>query len=203
MSMDAPERENSSSSSVNGPSRMSADSAGNTSSPRAGAGAAETAKQTAKSAADSAKQTAKSVFGDAKSAAVDAAEQTASAIGDASASLEDAGQTNLSQATAALASKLHDFSGYLENRSIDNLFDDARRLAARNPGLFIAGGVVLGVALTRFFKASMTSSPVAMGRPQAGFRPRDDGAPDGTGNFTNYEDLHPAARGDGEGRATH
>lgn len=186
--MDAPERENSSSSSVNGPARTST---GNTSSASAASDAAETAKQTAKS-----------IFGDAKSAAVDAAAQTASAIGDASASLEDAGQTNLSQATAALAAKLHELSGYLENRNINDLYDDARRLAARNPGLFIAGGVVLGVALSRFFKASMTSSAPAVGRPQAGFGTPDN-LPEDAGDLANDDDSKPATRGDGEARATH
>jgi hypothetical protein len=182
--MDAPERDNSFSG--NGPSRP-----GTASASRAGSGAAETAKQTAQS-----------VLGDAKRAAVDAADQTASAIGDASASLEDAGQTNLSQATAALASKLHSFSGYLENRSIDDLFNDARRLAERNPGLFIAGGVVLGVALSRFFKASMASSPSERGG-QAAFRSRDAYPGKDMDDIPMDEDLDLAAHGDGDDRATH
>ena len=109
--MDAPEHPNDTSFSGNGPSRPTA----KPSAARAGAEAVETAKQTAQSA-----------LGSAKRMAVDTAEQTASAIGEASASLEDSGQTNLSQATAALASKLRDLSGYIENRSIDDLFDDAR-----------------------------------------------------------------------------
>jgi hypothetical protein len=54
-----------------------------------------------------------------------------------------------------MADRLHGFSDYLENRRIDELFEDARRLAQRNPGLFIAGGVVLGLALSRFLKASV------------------------------------------------
>ena len=185
--MDAPERANDNSFSGNGPSRPT----GTSSSARAGSEAVETAKQTAQS-----------VFGDAKRMAADAAEETASAIGDASASLEGSGQTNLSQATAALASKLHDLSGYLENRSIDDLFGDARRLAARNPGLFIAGGVVLGVVLSRFFKASMTASPAPMERTGAAVRRRGDDTPERMGDSANGQDSDPAQR-DGEGRATH
>lgn len=183
--MDSPQRENSVSGNGPSPPATEASSAGS------GFQAAETAKQTARS-----------VFGDAKRAAVDATEQTASAIGDASASLEDSGQSDLSQATAALASKLHDFSGYLENRSINDLFDDARRLAARNPGLFIAGGVVLGVALSRFFKASMASSSSTRTRSQADFRSRDDAAAEDVRDTEEVaSDL--AGRGDGESRATH
>jgi hypothetical protein len=196
--MDSPQRDNSFSG--NGPNPP----AGEASAARLGSEAAETAKQTAQS-----------VFGDAKRAAVDATERTADAIGDASASLEDSGQSDLSEATAALASKLHDFSGYLENRSINDLFEDARRLAARNPGLFIAGGVVIGVALSRFFKASMASSASAstsssttpsqstMGRREADVPSRDDAAAEDLADIAHDEDSNPAGRGDGEGRATH
>jgi len=187
--MDAPERPSDNSFSGNGPTPPS----GKPSAARAGADAVETAKQAAK-------QTAQSALGNAKRMAVDAAEQTASAIGDASASLEDSGQTNLSQATAALASKLHELSGYIENHTIDDLFDDARRLAARNPGLFIAGGVVLGVALSRFFKASMTSS---MGEPRTAFGSKADERPQEMADLGNDDDSKRAVDGDTVSRATH
>ena len=190
--MDAPERPSDNSFSGNGPTPSS----GKPSAARAGADAVETAKQAAK-------QTAQSALGNAKRMAVDAAEQTASAIGDASASLEDSGQTNLSQATAALASKLHELSGYIENHTIDDLFDDARRLTARNPGLFIAGGVVLGVALSRFFKASMTSSTASMGGPRTAFSSREDERPQEMADLGNDDDSKRAADGDSVSRATH
>ena len=135
--------------------------------------------------------------------AADAAEETASAIGNAAAAFQDSGQAKLSEATAALASKMHGFSSYLENRSVDDLFDDARRLAARNPGLLIAGGVVLGVALSRFFKASMASTPSDMRRGQADYRSPGHEAADDLDDIANDEQANLATRGDGEGRATH
>jgi hypothetical protein len=135
--------------------------------------------------------------------AADEAEETAAAIGNAAAALKDSGQAKLSEATAALASKLRGFSGYLQDRSIDDLLDDARRLAARNPGLLIAGGVVLGVAMSRFFKASMGSTPADPARRQASLRSRDDDAAGDLGDIANDESSDRAARGDGEGRATH
>jgi hypothetical protein len=94
----------------------------------------------------------------AKRSAVDAADETSAAIEDVANALHSSGQTTLSQAAAAMADRLHGFSNYLENRPVDELFEDARRLAQRNPGLFIAGGVVLGLALSRFLKASIQSS---------------------------------------------
>ena len=105
-------------------------------------------------AADATRQ-ARSVFEDAKRTAVDVADDTSAAIEDLANALHSSGQTSLSQGAAAMAERLHGFSDYLENRPIDELFEDARRLAQRNPGLFIAGGVVLGLALSRFLKASI------------------------------------------------
>jgi hypothetical protein len=60
----------------------------------------------------------------------------------------------LSRAAAALSERVRAFSGYLEDRSLEDLVSDARALAQRNPGLFVAGGVALGFALSRFLKAS-------------------------------------------------
>jgi exonuclease VII small subunit len=42
----------------------------------------------------------------------------------------------------------------LREGSIDDLLEDTRRLARRNPALFLAGGVAIGFALSRFIKAS-------------------------------------------------
>lgn len=46
------------------------------------------------------------------------------------------------------------FSTRLREGSIDDLLEDTRRLARRNPALFLAGGVAIGFALSRFIKAS-------------------------------------------------
>ena len=47
----------------------------------------------------------------------------------------------------------------LREGSIDELVDDTRALARRNPGLFIAGGLVAGFVLARFVKASSRRAP--------------------------------------------
>jgi hypothetical protein len=63
---------------------------------------------------------------------------------------------------ADLANRLAGAVGNLATRlregSIDDLVEDTRALARRNPGLFIAGGVVAGFALARFVKASAQRS---------------------------------------------
>lgn len=105
-------------------------------------------------AAQSAKRQAESAFSDAKHTAAAAAGNTSAAIDSAAAALADSGQQNLSQLAQSMSQRLSEFAGYLEQRSVNELMSDAGNIAKRNPGLFIAGGVVLGIALSRFLKAS-------------------------------------------------
>jgi len=59
---------------------------------------------------------------------------------------------------AELASRLAGTVGNLATRlregSFDDLADDTRAFARRNPGLFLAGGLAAGFVLARFVKAS-------------------------------------------------
>ena len=107
------------------------------------AGAAREAVSAAKQQAESLRRDASSVAG-----------ETSDAIDDAAAALESSGHETLSQAAAALSEHVQAFAGYLEDRKLEDLVGDARHLAQRNPGLFIAGGVALGFVLSRFLKAS-------------------------------------------------
>jgi exonuclease VII small subunit len=76
---------------------------------------------------------------------------------------------DIAQALERAASQLEDPLGAYANRaaagvgnlatrlregSIDELIEDTRQLARRNPALFIAGGVAIGFVLSRFIKAS-------------------------------------------------
>ena len=64
---------------------------------------------------------------------------------------------------ADLANRLSATVGNLATRlregSIDDLVDDTRAFARRNPSLFIAGGLVAGFVLARFMKASSQRAP--------------------------------------------
>lgn len=72
---------------------------------------------------------------------------------------------------ADLANRLANTVGNLATRlregSIDDLLDDTRSLARRNPGLFIAGGVLAGFALARFAKASARRTETLSGSDDA------------------------------------
>lgn len=97
-----------------------------------------------------------------KSTAADTAASASEVLEHAADDFSQHGQETLARATQMLAGKLSDLSGQLQNRSLDDLAQDAISLARRNPGLFVAGGVALGVALSRFFKASSPSSTGGM-----------------------------------------
>jgi hypothetical protein len=56
--------------------------------------------------------------------------------------------------TEQLASNLKNFADSLRNRSIEQLIDDTRRAARRNPELFFLGSIAAGVVLARFLKSS-------------------------------------------------
>jgi hypothetical protein len=58
-----------------------------------------------------------------------------------------------------IASTVGNLATRLREGSIDDLVADTRALARRNPGLFIAGGVLAGFVLARFAKASAHRAP--------------------------------------------
>ncbi|HKU15610.1 MAG TPA: hypothetical protein VJQ52_14535 [Steroidobacteraceae bacterium] len=60
----------------------------------------------------------------------------------------------LAELTSRLATTVGNLATRLREGSIDDLVEDTRALARRNPGLFVAGGLLAGFALARFVKAS-------------------------------------------------
>lgn len=89
-----------------------------------------------------------------KSAAAESAASTSDVLEHAAEDFSAHGQETLARTTGMLAGQLSQLAEQLERRSLDDLSQEAMRLARRNPGLFLAGGVALGIALSRFFKAS-------------------------------------------------
>ena len=58
-----------------------------------------------------------------------------------------------------IASTVGNLATRLREGSVDELLEETRSLARRNPGLFIAGGVIAGFVLARFVKASARRAP--------------------------------------------
>lgn len=160
------------------------------------AGADERLKASGQQALDSARDEARTRLERGKDTATESVGRTADALQRTADSLAEEGQDGLAQAMSVLARNLSELADGIEHRSLDDLSREARRLARENPALFIAGGVAIGVALTRFFKASATSPAEGVygseavtvpgeGRPAAGpaATGRTPGSP-GTGAST-------------------
>lgn len=81
-------------------------------------------------------------------------DDVAEAVGTAASELSQLEHENLADYANRLSSSLSDLSGKLRDKSVDELAGDVRRLAARNPALFLLGSVAVGLGLSRFAKAS-------------------------------------------------
>ena len=101
-----------------------------------------------------AKHEAEARLEDGKTQAATAASTASHAMDDAASTLANEGYDTLAEAVSFLADRLGSLGRNIESRSVNDLARDAQALARRNPALFIAGGVAIGIALSRFFKAS-------------------------------------------------
>jgi hypothetical protein len=92
-----------------------------------------------------------------KRVAADQIDELAHALGRAGEQL-DQSQPTLAAYANQIASGVSNLATRLRDDSVEELLDDARQAARRNPGLFLLGGFALGVALARFLKASERST---------------------------------------------
>jgi hypothetical protein len=88
-----------------------------------------------------------------KRSAADRVEGIAQALERTGAQFSD-NEPTLAQLASRLSTTVGNLATRLREGSIEDLVEDTRALARRNPGLFIAGGLVAGFALARFVKAS-------------------------------------------------
>jgi hypothetical protein len=88
-----------------------------------------------------------------KRSAADRVEGIAQALERTGAQFSD-NEPTLAQLANRLSSTVGNLATRLREGSIEDLVEDTRMLARRNPGLFIAGGLLAGFALARFVKAS-------------------------------------------------
>jgi hypothetical protein len=111
-------------------------------------------REAGKAGAAAAGDAARARLDQGRRTASDAASGTARALDEAASSLSAQDHESLARVTSSLAEQLSRFASSLEQRNIDELSREARRVAREHPGLFIAGGAALGLALGRFFRAS-------------------------------------------------
>lgn len=103
-----------------------------------------------------------------KRRAADHVEEVANALGRASEQLEN--QPTLAGYAGEMAQSVGNLATRLRDGSVEQIIDDTRMLARRNPALFIFGSFAAGIALARFLKASgrSTSMDESMGQRSMG-----------------------------------
>lgn len=130
-----------------------------------GDAAADRIRQAGQDAASDVTAQARAQLDRGRSTAADTVASTSEVLDHTADDLRAHGQETLAQATTALAGQLSTLARRLEQSSVEELTRDARELARRNPGLFVAGGVAIGLALGRFFRASSPSATSTTGTP--------------------------------------
>ena len=103
---------------------------------------------------DKAKSIGREQVESGKQAAASQTEKVVNVIEQAASQLRDSNLRTLADYTSEIGSSIKSFSDGLQNRSVDELVSDIRDMARRNPTAFILGSVVLGIGISRFFKAS-------------------------------------------------
>jgi hypothetical protein len=87
-----------------------------------------------------------------KGAAAGTIDQLADVVDKAGGDLE--GSPTLSRYASELSGSMHGLAERLRSRSIDDMAADVRSLARRNPTVFIAGSIAIGLLGARFLKAT-------------------------------------------------
>lgn len=86
--------------------------------------------------------------------AAEEANTLSEAIDAAAANLDDNDRHGLASYAREMSGLLTKAASQIEDRSIEELAHDAKRLARNNPSMFMLGSVAVGFGLSRFFKAS-------------------------------------------------
>ncbi len=115
---------------------------------------ADTATSTAKDLASQATDKAKAVASDHKATAADALSDVADALETSSESLRDNDHDAFARYAGQAAEQVSQFQASIRDKSVGQLMDEAERFARREPGLFVGGAFLLGIAGARFLKAS-------------------------------------------------
>jgi hypothetical protein len=115
---------------------------------------ADTLKGKAIEVAEQIKARGKDQLEAGKKTAAQGVEQLAGALDQATESLQRGEQQSLAGYAQDLAASVRSLAANLRERSLDDLVGDTQALARRNPTMFFFGSVAVGIALSRFLKAS-------------------------------------------------
>ena len=103
---------------------------------------------------DKAKTAGREQFESGKQITASQAEKIADVVDHASSQLKENNLQTLADYASELGATIKNFSEGLHNRSVDDLLVEIREIARRNPTAFLLGSIVIGVGISRFFKAT-------------------------------------------------
>lgn len=150
---------------------------------------AETMKQDAKAkashASEQTKQQAKDKLDQNRETISRELDKVAHATQAAASDLSDQNREGLSRYVSELADNMSSLSTSLRGKSVDELVHDVTGLARRNPTLFVAGSIAIGLGLARFAKASNKETQ----------RSTETGFSDTDNLYPGYSDAEPESRG--------
>jgi hypothetical protein len=121
-------------------------------------GAINKVKSEAAGVAQDVKRQGQEQFETRKQTAANQTEKLAGVVDRVSAELKDQNQESLADYAGQLAGSMKNFADSLRQRNLDELVNDTQQLARSNPTLFLMGSVAVGIALSRFLKASADRS---------------------------------------------
>jgi molecular chaperone GrpE (heat shock protein) len=121
---------------------------------RVGETIADEAKQMLGETVDEAKGQVKSTLSDQKGKAAENFNQVASVLRRTSQELSANENQTFAHYAEAAADQVERFSGYLKNHEVDELVNDLRDVARRQPEMFVAGALAAGFLIGRFLKSS-------------------------------------------------
>lgn len=114
----------------------------------------EDASATLKSATQNVQQQAKQKIDSQRDTAAEQIQAVEHAIKAAADDLREHDNFGLSQYVTEIADGVGSFARNLKQKSVDELVHDVEAIARRNPTLFIAGSIAVGLGIARFAKSS-------------------------------------------------
>ena len=111
-------------------------------------------RQKADELAHKAGHTAKEQIGKQKANAVGRLSHISGALRSTSDHLRHEDESSIAKFVDGAARQVDQFVGYLDQRTADDILQDTRQLARRDPALFLGGAALLGLLGARFLRSS-------------------------------------------------
>jgi hypothetical protein len=115
-------------------------------------------KSEATGMAEEAKRQGQEQFETHKHTAADQTEKLAGVVERVAEEFKGQDQQSLADYAGELAGGMKSFAENMRNKTLEDVIKDTQQLARNNPTLFLMGSVAVGIALSRFFKASADRS---------------------------------------------